>query len=54
MAAADRLLSLVPNYATWVRDDYRRWHFAKDLIDHIIDGLRKAGLDVPDEPVSSD
>jgi len=36
-----------------VRDDYRRWNFADDLIDPIIDGLRKAGLDIldiPDEP----
>jgi hypothetical protein len=32
-----------------VRDEYRRWNFADDLIEHIIDGLRKAGLDIPEE-----
>ena len=29
-------------------------HFADDLIEHVIDGLRKAGLDIPEEPATNE
>jgi len=49
-----RLVELYPPIAANTRDDFRRWNFSEDLIDHFIDGLRKAGLDVPDEPAAVD
>ena len=42
------LLKLRPDFATAVRQEYAKW-CAPDLIEQIIDGLRKAGLEIPDE-----
>ena len=35
-----------PDFASVVRDEFGKWYLP-DLVEHLIDGLRKAGLDVP-------
>lgn len=47
-AACDKLLELVPDIGAYVRDFLAAWNMPEDLIDNIVDGLRKAGLRVPD------
>ena len=42
-----KILELRPNYAATFRADVTKRHFKPDLIDHMADGLRKAGLPVP-------
>jgi adenylate cyclase len=48
-AALAALVELYPVIAESPRNDFRRWNFSEDLIDRFIDGLRKAGLEIPDE-----
>jgi TolB-like protein/Tfp pilus assembly protein PilF len=45
------LLALRPDFAEAARYEYAKW-YEPDDVEHIIDGLRKAGLDIPDEPVN--
>jgi hypothetical protein len=37
-----------------VREDYRRWNFPQNNIELLVSSLRKAGLDIPDEPAKDD
>jgi TolB-like protein/Tfp pilus assembly protein PilF len=48
------VLALRPDFATEVRRDYSKW-WKPDLVERMVEGLRKAGLDVPDAngPASS-
>lgn len=46
--ACDRLLELAPDITERVRDTLAAWNLADDIIDHAVDGLRKAGLTIPD------
>jgi hypothetical protein len=41
------LLRLKPDIARTARDEYAKWFVDGDIVEHIMDGLRKAGLDVP-------
>jgi TolB-like protein/Tfp pilus assembly protein PilF len=43
--ALQELLRLRPDYSAVARDDLGKW-FAPELVEHLIDGLCKAGLDV--------
>ena len=47
--AVRELLLLRPDFAGTARDELGKW-YPLDLVDHLIDGLRKAGLDVPAIP----
>jgi len=47
------LLALDPEFAAHARSNIGTWHFASGLMDPILDGLRKAGLSIP-ESGSSD
>jgi tetratricopeptide (TPR) repeat protein len=49
--ALQDLLALRPDFAAAARQEYAKW-YDPALIEQIIDGLRKAGLDIPDEPGS--
>ena len=49
-SALANVLALEPDFAATARDTYERRHLAPDLVDHLLDGLRKAGLDIADEP----
>ena len=48
--ALRHLLTLKPEAATTIREDFGRW-FDPELTEHLIDGLRKAGLDVAGKTV---
>ncbi len=45
--ALQDLLALRPDFAATARQEYAKW-YDPELIEQIVDGLRKAGLDIPD------
>ena len=45
--ALEELLALRPDFAATARQEYAKW-YAPELIEQLIDGLRKAGLEIPD------
>ena len=49
----DRLLELNPNIAEDFRKECRIWNFSEPLIEHMVVGFRKAGLDIPDEATAA-
>jgi tetratricopeptide (TPR) repeat protein len=52
-AAVRDLLALDPEFAAHVRSKVDPWHFASGLMEPILEGLRKAGLAIPEEPAKS-
>ena len=46
--AVQDVLALRPNFAAVVRQEYAKW-FDREQVEPIIDGLRKAGLEIPEE-----
>ena len=50
--ASKELLALRPNFARTGRQEFAKW-FEPDLVEHWIDGLRKAGLQISDPQTSS-
>ena len=44
--ALQHLLLVKPDIARTVQDDYRKWFVEPEFVEHVLDGLRKAGLDV--------
>ncbi len=44
--ALQKLAIIRPAFAATARDEYLKWYGA-ELADHVIDGLRKAGLEIP-------
>jgi len=49
--AVQELLAVRPDFATKVRRDYGKWWDAK-TVDHLVEGLRKAGLEIADNPAN--
>jgi adenylate cyclase len=47
--SAAEILRLVPGFASQVREDFRKYNFPPLLTARMIEGLRKAGIDIPDE-----
>ena len=47
--ALQELLALRPDFAQSARYEYAKWYEPEE-IEHIIDGLRKAGLEIPSKP----
>jgi TolB-like protein len=47
-AAVKQLLDLDPEFAAQARQKVESWHFASGLLEPLLDGLRKAGLEIPD------
>ncbi len=41
------VLAMEPDFTSVVREEFGKWYLP-DLVEHLIDGLRKAGMDVPD------
>jgi len=52
-AAIDRLLTLYPDFAENFWEEHRRINMEDSLIRRSRDGLRKAGLDIPEESAAS-
>ncbi len=46
--AANQLLALIPNFAAVGRAEMAKW-WDVQLVEHLLDGLRKAGMDIADE-----
>jgi hypothetical protein len=46
------LLALVPHYAQVTREMHSRW-LEPELVEHMLEGLRNAGLEIPDESSST-
>ena len=40
------LLELVPDYGKWARDDWTKEFVSVELVEHMIEGLEKAGLEI--------
>src|SRR5207302_921970 len=53
-AAVGDLLALDPEFAAHARSKVGTWHFASGHMDPITEGLRKAGLSIPESDDSSD
>jgi TolB-like protein/Flp pilus assembly protein TadD len=51
-AAVRDLLAIDPEFATHARSYVGTWHFASGLMDPILEGLRKAGLSIPEDEAS--
>ncbi len=47
--AVNDLLAVYPSYAENARREFRKYFWDETQIEHVIDGLRKAGLDIPPE-----
>jgi hypothetical protein len=45
--AVQQLLAIKPDFVESARADSEKWFGPCDLVEHFLDGLRKAGLDVP-------
>ena len=52
-AAVRDLLALDPEFAAHAQSNVGTWHFASGLMDPILEGLRKAGLSIPETDDSS-
>src|SRR6476646_6567153 len=52
-AAVRDLLALDPDFAAHARANVGTWHFASGLMGPILEGLRKAGLEIPETDDSS-
>src|SRR5260370_9047207 len=52
-AAVRDLLALDPEFAAHVRSNVESWHFASGLLEPLLEGLRKAGLEITDEPTTA-
>jgi TolB-like protein/Tfp pilus assembly protein PilF len=50
--ALEELLALRPHFGSAARRDFGKW-FQPELVEQLIDGLRKAGLEVPEEERSA-
>ena len=47
-AALEELLAGQPDFPRFFRDWAEKWNFAPEEVQHVIEGLRKAGLDIAD------
>ena len=47
-AAVKQLLDLDPEFAAHARQNVESWHFASGLLEPLLAGLRKAGLEIPE------
>jgi adenylate cyclase len=43
------LLKMYPDYPNHMREEYRKYRFSEELIEHLAEGLAKAGLPIPDD-----
>ena len=48
-AEAAKILELNPDFADKVRQEFGNWNFPKEAVDEMIDLLRQAGMDFPNE-----
>jgi tetratricopeptide (TPR) repeat protein len=46
--AVENLNQLFPDFGAWARRELAKWFVAAEMQDHVVDGLRKAGLELSD------
>ncbi len=51
-AALRKLRDLAPNFGATAREEYGKWN-DPELVEHLLDGLRKAGLEIPPKEQAS-
>ena len=44
---------LAPDVARNPRAEFSKWYFSEELVEHLVDGLRKAGLEIADETTAA-
>ena len=49
-AACDKILGLAPEIGKHMWRQLAFWNMPQDLAEHVVEGLRKAGLSIPDRP----
>ncbi len=50
-----RILELDPDFEATARANRWKWfRYQEDLLDHFMEGLRKAGLNIPIEPAAAE
>ena len=47
--AVENLLRLFPGYGAREWEELGKWFLAPDMLEHLVDGLRKAGLSIPQD-----
>jgi TolB-like protein len=47
--ALQQLLAMKPGFAASAREEFGKWHGVGELLEHFLDGLRKAGLEIAGE-----
>jgi len=52
-SAVNKLLAIDPEFAVHARRYIEPWHYASGLMDQLLEGLRKAGLEIPESTPSS-
>ena len=50
----DRVADLYPDFDKNARDEFLKWNPPPRFLEDFLEGLRKAGLDIPDEPAAAD
>ena len=48
-----QLLAMKPNFAATAREEFEKWFGSGELVEHFLDGLRKAGLEIAAEEGSA-
>ena len=43
--------SIKPDFGRVAREEFGKWFVEPDVLDHILDGLRKGGLEIPAQDV---
>jgi serine/threonine-protein kinase len=51
--ALRELLALMPDIATQARELYQKWFGPGELLEDVLDGLRKAGLEIPNAEIAT-
>ncbi len=46
--AVENLDRLFPDFRVWTRQELEKWYVTTEMLDHFVDGLRKADLEIPD------
>jgi adenylate cyclase len=53
-AALETMLDLYPDVGTDPWGEFRKWNWSGEWLAHVMDGLKKAGLEIPDDPEIAD
>ena len=46
--AVENLYELFPDFRVWARQEIEKWFVSPEMQDHLVEGLRKADLEIPD------